>query len=122
MDTNPVPLAEQPIVLAKTIIPPALLDDIAEDPEKSRDYFRRVATIHYHELHLARQTLTPQQRLQLAEAYAKLGGLEPKKTEATSAATEGYRLVINIGNHTDTVKGVTVDATPTQIEVDDASV
>ena len=121
MDDENQPLAEKPATRRFQQLDPALLDKVREDPDASRPYYRTISMITDHELYQLRNQLPVPQRLALADRWAKLAGMEPKKQEVQHAQGQGYQLVINIGSTAESFKGVTVEQKPTP-ELPDASI
>jgi hypothetical protein len=91
--------------------PPQLIGEIHDDATAAEKLYRTMAVINDYELYTMREALTPAQRMEASSSWAKRGGLEAKK-DVAQAATQGYQLIINLGDSSETHRSITVDHKP----------
>lgn len=101
-------------------IPPKLVEDVQNDPEKIRPVARSMAAVNLHNLfkRIQHPATTNSDRLAFQTMLNKMSGLESKEPVITPGS--GFSIVINIPD-VGATKGHTIEATAiTQTEVTDA--
>lgn len=78
-----------------TDLPPRLIEEIHDDPNNAAPFYRSMAAINDYELYTMRESLTPAQRMELSNNFAKRGGLEMKQVADQQAAAQ-FSLEIHI--------------------------
>lgn len=115
-ETPDLPEVTNPALKKLLALPPAILEEISQDSEAFKPYLRVMAATQWDELHRMRGLLTPSQRLQLAEATAKLADMEPKKNQPPPVQGSGFSIQINIPSLPTSVVAKAVDTSTEQLQ------
>lgn len=101
---------DNPAVASKIAVPPALLEEISEDPTAAQPVFRAMTMIQAHELFMKREDMTTPQKMALMESLAKMGDMTPKNTAITpTGAGFSVNIVLSAAPQT---KPAVIDVTP----------
>ena len=79
---------QNPAVAAHTSVSPQLIEAIIEDPTVAQPRFRAMTLLQADELHRMRGLLTPTQRMDLMDRFAKLGNMVPKAENQAAGAAQ----------------------------------